>query len=410
MSRLSFWQAECPADQVLAALPLQGTASADVAVVGAGVTGIAAALWLARAGVRVVVVEGREIAAGASGRNAGFVACGTTGSYAAAIARHGREQARRIWAFTVRNQQMLADLVAQLQEQGWDCGYRRAGSFKFAANSEELAALREDEALLHADSWEVAAVDLRDIPPRLRLCYHGGSYHPTNGEIHPARFVRGLARLAIRAGATIYQTSPVHSLSETAGGVSLTTPQGVVHAGKLILATNAWLPALAAHLGQFWLAEALTPIRGQMIATEPLAEQIFPCPCAADHGYQYWRQVAGRLLVGGWRNQSFATEAVADELPAGPVQHHLDAFVHETLNLPEVRITARWAGVMAFTADALPLVGPLPGTEHCLLGGGYTGHGNAYAVHAAAVLGELVQGKEPEEARLFLPGRFATGA
>jgi len=192
--------------------------------------------------------------------------------------------------------------------------------------------------------------------------------------------------------------------------VSLTTPQGTLHAGKLVLATNAWLPALAAQLGQVWLAESLTPIRGQMLATEPLAEQVFPCPCAADHGYQYWRQVAGRLLVGGWRNQSFATEAVADELPACEVQQHLDAFVHETLNLPQVRIAARWAGVMAFSADALPLVGPLAGTEHCFLGGGYTGHGNAYAVHAAAMLSEMVQGNEPEGAGLFLPGRFAAGA
>jgi len=171
MSIHSFWQAECPAGQVLAALPLQGTDCVDVAVVGAGVTGTAVALWLARAGVKVAVVEGREIAAGASGRNAGFVACGTTGSYAATIARHGREQARRIWAFTVHNQRMVADLVGQLEEQGWDCGYRCAGSFKLAASASELAALREDEALLHADNWEVEALDLRDIPSRIRLCY-----------------------------------------------------------------------------------------------------------------------------------------------------------------------------------------------------------------------------------------------
>jgi gamma-glutamylputrescine oxidase len=407
MSRTSFWQAECPAGHFLAAESLQGTGIADIAIVGAGVSGTALALWLARAGAKVAVVESREIASGASGRNAGFVASGTTGSYAATIARHGREQARRIWAFTVRNHDLVADLVAQLAEQAWDCGYRRAGSLKLAASASELAALREDEALLRADGWEVEAVGLHDLPSRLHLRYNGGSYHPTNGEIHPARFVVGLALLAAQAGATFYQTSPVLSLSETARGVSLRTPQGTLHAGKLILATNAWLPALAAQLGATWLATSLTPIRGQMIATEALDEQVFPCPCAADYGYQYWRQAAGRLLVGGWRNQSFATEEVADELPGARVQQHLDAFVHETLNLPQVGIAARWAGVMAFSADALPLVGRLPGTEHCSLCGGYTGHGNAYAVHAAAVLSELVQGNEPEGADLFAPSRFA---
>jgi glycine/D-amino acid oxidase-like deaminating enzyme len=195
MSRTSFWQAECPAGHFLAAEPLQGTGFADVAIIGAGVTGTAAALWLARAGVKVAVVEGREIAAGASGRNAGFVARGTTGSYADTIARYGREQARRIWAFTVRNHDLLADLVAQMAEQGWDCGYRQAGSLKLAASASELAALRADEALLRADGWEVESVGLRDIPPRLRFSYRGGSYHPANAEIHPARFVIGLAQL-----------------------------------------------------------------------------------------------------------------------------------------------------------------------------------------------------------------------
>lgn len=408
MKNISFWQADCPPGQALAAEPLQGSCFADVAIVGAGITGTAAALWLAQAGAKVTVVEGREIAAGASGRNAGFLANGTTGPYADTIARHGRERARRIWAFTVRNHELAASLSAQLAEQGWDCGYRRAGSLKLAASASELAALRADEALLRADGWEVESVGLRDIPPRLRLCYRGGSYHPASGEVHPVRYVLGLAMLAVQAGATFYQTSPVLSLAETARGVSLTTRLGELHAGKLILAANAWLPALAAHLDQGWLAGCMTPVRGQMLATEPLAELVFPCPCAADHGYQYWRQVAGRLLVGGWRNRSFATEEIADETPGEPVQQHLDAFVHETLNLPQVGIAARWAGVMALAADALPLVGRLPGTQHCYISGGYTGHGNAYAVHAASLLSEIVQGREAEEAELFLPARFAT--
>jgi glycine/D-amino acid oxidase-like deaminating enzyme len=406
---LSFWQADCPADQTQAWGPLLGTHVADVAIVGAGVTGVAAALWLARTGAKVALVEGREIAAGASGRNAGFLAHGTAGPYAQAITRHGRERARRIWAFTLRNHQMAAGLIAQLAEQGRDCGYRCAGSLKLAASASELADLRADEALLRADGWEVESVGLRDLPPRLRLFYRGGSYHPANGEVHPVHYVVGLALLAAQAGATFYQTSPVLAFSETAQGISLTTPQGELHAGKLILATNAWAPALARLAGLDWLAGCVTAVRGQMLATEPLDELVFPCPCAADHGYQYWRQVAGRLLIGGWRNHSFATEEVADETPGIQVQQHLDAFVHETLNLPQVGIATRWAGLMAFSADGLPLVGQLPGTQHCYISAGYSGHGNAYAVHAAFLLSELVQGREPEEAELFRPARFARG-
>lgn len=410
MGSTSFWQADL-ASSAYAGLagrePLRGTQYTDVAIVGAGITGVATALWLARAGVKATVLESRRIAAGASGRNGGFLANGTTGSYAGTIARHGREMARRVWAFTVRNHELAAQLIAELADLGWDCGYRRNGSLKLAASASELTAIREDEALLREDGWEVEAVGLRDIPPRLRLFYRGGSYQPANGEVHPVRYVVGLAKLALQAGAQIYEESPLLSFSEGAREVALTTPQGTLHAGKLLLAANAWLPTIGAQSSLNWLVKCVTPVRGQMIATQPLDELVFPCPCSADHGYQYWRQVAGRLIVGGWRNQSPDTENVADETPGPEVQEHLTAFVHETLNLPGVKIAARWAGVMAFSADSLPLVGPLPGTQHCYIAGGYTGHGNAYTVHAAHMLSEMLQGRAPEESNLFEPARFS---
>ncbi len=410
MGSTSFWQTDLSTANLsgLANDPMRGIQHADVAIIGAGITGTATALWLARAGVKVTVLEGRRIAAGASGRNGGFLANGTTESYAATIARHGREKARRIWAFTVRNHELAAGLIAELAEQGWDCGYKRNGSLKLAVSAAELAGIREDEALLREDGWEVELVGLRDIPPRLRLSYRGGSYHATNGEVHPVRYVAGMALLAAQAGATIYQESRVHSIAEDEQGVTLTTPEGTLHADALVLATNAWLPEVGAQLGLDWLATRITPTRGQVIATEPLDELVFPCPCSADHGYQYWRQVEGRLIVGGWRNQSVATENIADETPGDEVQQHLDAFVHEALNLPNVKIAARWAGVMAFSADALPLVGKLPGTRYCYISGGYTGHGNAYTVHAAHMLSEMIQGKVDVEADLFEPGRFVS--
>src|SRR5947209_2344533 len=101
----SFWQAELNSSNIshLKIGPLQGTHETDIVIVGAGITGTATALWLARAGARVMVVEARSIAAGASGRNAGFLASGTTEPYAAAIAHYGRDRARRLWAFSVNN-------------------------------------------------------------------------------------------------------------------------------------------------------------------------------------------------------------------------------------------------------------------------------------------------------------------
>lgn len=408
MGSTSFWQASFPQSELewLTKEPLRGTQHTDVAIIGGGVTGVAAALWLARAGVKVTLLEGRQIAAGASGRNAGFLGNGTTDLYAATIARHGRAKAKRAWAFSVHNSEMAAGLIAELAERGWDCGYQRNGGMDLAASTQELAEMRSEVGVLREDGWDVTFVEQEDLPQRLRGLYLGGIFHPGNSEVHPVKYVTGLALLASQTGVTLYQQSPVTAFTEHEHSVTLTTPEGTLHASKLILAANAWLPELARYAGLDWLTRAIVPTRGQVLVTEPVGETIFLCPWVADYGYHYCRQVERRLLIGGWRNQSIATENVLDETPGQEIQQHLENFLYEKLKMPTVKIETRWAGVMAFTSDYLPLVGQMPGTRHCFISGGYSGHGNAYAVHSARMVSELVMGKTNVEADLFAPERF----
>ncbi|MGH2487254.1 MAG: NAD(P)/FAD-dependent oxidoreductase [Ktedonobacterales bacterium] len=412
MTSISHWQAELAA--TASALPrerLTGSHDTDVAIVGAGITGVAAALWLTRAGVHVVVLEGRTVAAGASGRNGGFLLSGTAESYSAAVARFGRTRARRIWEFSTKNHQIARELVGELAAQGCETGYRQQGSLRIAASESEMEEIQASLPLMADDNLRVERVTREELPTRLRGAYFGGVRYPTDGEIQPARFVTGIASLAVRAGARIYQASPVLGLTATDDGWRVRTPDGKVHARRILLATNALLPAIGAQLGADWLARAITPTRGQMLVTAPVSERLFDSPCYADDGYQYWRQLAdGRLAIGGWRNRSFATEATTDETAQTEVQSHLDDFAHVTLGLTKLPIEQRWAGVMAFSADGLPLVGRVPGVRECYVAGGYTGHGNAYALHATQVVAALMLGGDHPAADLFEPGRFAESA
>ncbi len=411
MGSVSFWQDDGGVFDSDPASALDGAVTAEVAVVGGGVSGVAAALWLARAGADVSLLEGRRFAAGASGRNGGFLLGGTADSYAVAAERHGHGTARRVWAFTVANRQRARDLVDEIEAAGWRCGYRQTGSLLIAASPKELAEYEASFTLLREDGWQAEFLQRAALPMPLRDDYFGAISFPLDGEIQPARFVRGIANLARSAGARLYENSPVTAVNRTSQGFELHTDRGTLTARTVILATNAWLPELGAQLGAEWLTRVITPTRGQMLSTAPIAERLFDCPCYADNGYQYWRQLTdGRLAVGGWRNRSFASEYSDDETPGEAIQSHLDRFLRETLRLPHVAIEHRWAGIMAFSADGLPLVGALPGVENCYLAGGYTGHGNAYALQAAWQLAEAIGGRPSADADLFDPARFIPAA
>jgi glycine/D-amino acid oxidase-like deaminating enzyme len=408
MGSVSLWQDEGGVFADEPAPALSGAAEAEVAVIGGGITGVAAALWLARQGADVALLEARRIAAGASGRNGGFLLGGTSESYAATAEHYGRETARRVWAYTVANRQRARDLVAELEAEGWPCGYRQGGSLLIAATEKERAEHMASHALLREDGWQVDLLDRDGLPPILRGSYQGALYFPSDGEIQPARFVRGLAARARAAGARFHEQTPVTAVTATPDGFAISAADTTLRARTLLLATNAWLPDLGAGLGAQWLTQAISPTRGQMLSTAPLEARLFECPCYADEGYQYWRQLAdGRLAVGGWRNRSFESEDAADETPHEAVQSHLDRFLGETLHLPELAVEHRWAGIMAFSADGLPLIGALPGIPGGYVAGGYTGHGNAYALHAAWIVAERIAGRQPADADLFDPGRFA---
>jgi glycine/D-amino acid oxidase-like deaminating enzyme len=350
-----------------------------VIVVGGGVTGCSCALTLAERGLRVRLVEAREIAGGASGRNGGFALRGAAMPYDRARQVLGVDRARRLWQLSEAALDRL-ELLA-----GDAC--RRVGSLRLAHGSVEAEALERELAALQADGFAVERVD--PLPPALDRLFSAAILHPGDAALQPARWVRRLATRAAAAGAEIVEGRALRpeDLDE------LDVAQVVVAVDGL---SAGLLPELAG---------VVSPQRGQVLVTEPLAERLFERPHYAREGYDYWQQLPdGRLVVGGKRDASFETEATAAEETTELIQRELEAFVAELLGeLPA--ITHRWAGVWGETADRLPLVGRLPTRDSVWIAGGYSGHGNVLGLACGDLVARAILGEAPPELDLFDPAR-----
>src|SRR5215210_1388716 len=184
METTPFWLEETPV--LVETKPLE---SVHVAIVGAGITGCSAALTLARAGLHVRVHDTRGIAEGASGRNGGFALRGGAARYDVARETYGAERARELWR---RTEEALDRLEAVAGD-----AFRRIGSLRLAADEEERAEIRAEYEALREDGF---AAEWLDELPHLRPDFRGAIFHPPDGSLQPAQFVRGLATLAAAEG------------------------------------------------------------------------------------------------------------------------------------------------------------------------------------------------------------------
>jgi gamma-glutamylputrescine oxidase len=149
------------------------------------------------------------------------------------------------------------------------------------------------------------------------------------------------------------------------------------------------------------------PVRGQMLATEPLPDTVIALPTHSDHGFVYARPTAaGRLAIGGCRSADLDAEYTDDPRPTAPVQAALERFMRERIGLDGVRVEHRWAGTMGFSADLLPVAGELPGRPGLHVAGGYSGVGNVQGFVCGGLLAEVLLGRPAPLADALSPGRF----
>ena len=358
--------------------PLAASETADVAVVGGGVTGLSCACALASAGIRVRVLEARMVGGGASGRNGGFALRGGAESYTAT-------RARELWALS-------ESALARLPELAGDA-FRRVGSLRVAASSEELAGVRAEHDALAEDGFAAEWVERENLPPLLRPHFLGGLYNPPDGALEPGRWSRRLAAHAAAAGAVISE-----------GTRATAVEAGLVRAGPLTVSCDTVVVATDGYSGGLLpeLAAAIRTARAQMLATAPLPKRHFACPVYARDGWDYWQQAPdASLLIGGWRDAELDREFTDVDEPTQTLQARIEEFAGRLLGASPP-VTHRWAGLLGFTDARRPLVGEL--RDRVWVSAGYSGHGNVLALACGELLAAAILGRPTGALERFAPG------
>lgn len=364
--------------------PLSGHTHADVVVVGAGYTGLSAALHLAEAGMDVLLLEANRVGFGASGRNGGQLGSGQRQPQDVVEKLTGQAEADKLWRLAEEAKAVVKGLI---QRHNIDCDLKPGVAW--AGSSKGDATHLHDYARHLRDRYAYDQIDILGAEAFHDLCpspdYKGGIVDWDAGHLHPLKYALGLARAARDAGVRIHEMTEVLEI-ETGPRARLRCPQGEVTADHVILACNGYLGGLEPKV-----AARVMPINNFIVATEPLgaetAKILTKDIAVADSRFvvNYFRLSAdGRLLFGGGENYGYRFPASIEALVRKPM---LEIYPH----LRDVRIDYAWGGTLAITMKRLPYLARV--APNMLSASGYSGHGVGTATHAGYLMAQAVQGE-----------------
>lgn len=378
---------EYPASHYAATAPLldplpalKGAVRADVCIIGAGYTGLSAALHLAERGYSVVVLDAHRVGFGASGRNGGQVSSGQRIEQDAIEKMVGRDDARKLWEIGEAAKHLVQDLIARHQiDCGWKPGILHAD---WQARDVPHTHAYADKLAQEYGYAQVEKLDRDAVQALVKSpAYQGGALDHGAGHLHPLRYCLGLARAALAAGAQIFEQSLVVDIQH-GPRAKVQTQSGHVDAAHVILATNGYLGGLVPQV-----AAKVMPINNFIVATEPLpAGHVLTRDIAvADSKFviNYFRlSEDGRLLFGGGESYGYRFPDIAATVRKPMTQ----VFPQ----LRDVKITHAWGGTLAITVTRLPHFARI---GRMLSAAGYSGAGVGMATLAGQILAETIAGQ-----------------
>jgi gamma-glutamylputrescine oxidase len=372
------------ANTVRTPVPLAGDAAADICVVGAGYSGLSAALHLAEKGYKVAVVEGARVGWGASGRNGGQIVNGLNAGLDSIGRRYGAETE----AFVGGLLQAGARIIYRLVEQyGIGCDLK-PGNIYAAYTARHMRELEAKQVL-----WRRHGMDDHEMLDRDAMrrhigsdVYFGGMMDTSGAHMHPLNLALGEARALESLGGRVFELSPVTGVEKRGGDVVVRTAAGTVTAKTVLVCGNAYLgkvvPALAARV---------MPVSTQMIATEPLdadhAAALLPTDkCIEDNRYilDYYRLSADKRMIFGGGVVYGGTD------PADIVAKIRPNMNKVFPSLRDVKIDYAWSGNFALSFTRVPQLGRLD--EGIYFAHGYSGHGVTGSHLFGSILAEAVDG------------------
>jgi glycine/D-amino acid oxidase-like deaminating enzyme len=382
------WLAEAPPYEPAPALARDQ--SADVAVIGGGLSGVSTAWHLSRAFPerRIVLLEARTLGSGASGRSGGQVLTGIHG-----VEPSEPAEIRRIYEVTRRGIDVIAGWIAR---HGLDAGFSRRGCIEIQTSERSAEA-----AHARVERWRCAGVPLEWLPASATGAAgaRGAVLDPACGRVNAAALVRGMRAVLEAQGVSVYEGTSVVRIEE-GRPARLATRGGEVRAAALVLATGAYTPALG------YVRDGVLPLHAHVVASEPLPPERWAALAWGAHdGFSDdrdrisfgCRTAAGRLLFGGGANDAYGYSLGGD--PTAPARAARRAFAALERRLAAflpaasgVRIEHRWSGTVDLTLDRVCSMGVCGRERNIYYALGYSGHGLALAALSGRVLCDLYAG------------------
>jgi glycine/D-amino acid oxidase-like deaminating enzyme len=367
----------------------------DVAIIGAGFTGLSAAHALAKRGARVAVLEAETLGWGASSRNGGMVLSGLKLGVNELIARYGHDLTRRMYAASLESIDCVEQLV---REETIDCDFSRCGHLEVACKQKHFDGYqRQVETIEREFNHQLRVVQKDHLSSEIGSgIYYGGMVDEVSAGLNPARYVAGLGQAAIKAGAEVHEQTRVHAISRGehggATGCNIRTVRGNVFATEVFVATSGYTGVATRNL-----QKKIIPIGSYIIATEilpeKLARELSPrnrMIYDSKNYLYYYRLTPDRRMLFGGRAAFFPeTERTIRRSAEILRRGMIEVYPH----LRDAKIEYVWGGTLDFAFDIMPHAGQTESMYYAL---GYAGHGVAMATYQGQKMAQLIAGEKPE--------------